>query len=472
MSRSITQGKVSHILSIIKQAIRGGEMDYTRGSIRKAVMMLAIPMILEMCMESVFALVDLYFVGHLPESDKAQQVVGLTESVITIIYSLAIGISMAATALVARRVGEKNYAAAAKAGAQTTALSIMITILLSIAGFVFAKDILTLMGASEETAEYGVNYTRILTGGSIVIMLLFLINGIFRGAGDASMAMKSLCIANVANIILCPLLIRGWGPVPAFGLVGAAMATTIGRGIGVIYQLYHLFNGKGVVKMLLSYFKPDWQLIRQVIAIAAPGTFQFLVASGSWIVLTAIVAQSGEAASAGYITAIRIVMFFLLPAWGLSNAAATLVGQNLGALQPQRAEESVLKTAKYNAIFMGVVTIIFFTTAPYITGFFAEKEQTRKIAIEAMLIISSGYIFYGIGMVMANAFNGAGDTKTPTIINAFGFWFFQIPLALLLSKTMKLGATGAFIAIPLAETAIAIAAYIIFKKGNWKNVKV
>ena len=472
MSRSITQGKVSNIISLIKRAIRGGEMDYTQGSIRKAVMMLAIPMILEMCMESVFALVDLYFVGHLPQSDKAQQVVGLTESVITIIYSIAIGISMAATALVARRVGEKNYAAAAKAGAQTTALSVTITILLSIAGFVFAKDILTIMGASEETAEYGVNYTRILTGGSLVIMLLFLINGIFRGAGDASMAMKSLCIANVANIILCPLLIRGWGPVPAFGLVGAAMATTIGRGIGVIYQLYHLFNGKSVIRMMISYFKPDWPLIRQVIAIAAPGTFQFLVASGSWIVLTAIVAQSGEAASAGYITAIRIVMFFLLPAWGLSNAAATLVGQNLGALQPKRAEESVLKTAKYNAIFMGVVTIIFFTTALYITGFFAEKEQTRKIAIEAMLIISSGYIFYGIGMVMANAFNGAGDTKTPTIINAIGFWLFQIPLALLLSKTMKLGATGAFIAIPLAETAIAIAAYIIFKKGNWKNVKV
>ncbi|HRO71098.1 MAG TPA: MATE family efflux transporter, partial [Chitinophagaceae bacterium] len=348
----------------------------------------------------------------------------------------------------------------------------IITIILSITGFVFAKDILLVMGASEETATYGVNYTRILTGGSIVIMLLFLINGIFRGAGDASMAMKSLCIANVANIILCPLLIRGWGPVPAFGLTGAAIATTIGRGIGVLYQLYHLFNGKSVIKMTLAYFKPEWQLIKQVISIAAPGTFQFLVASGSWIVLTAIVAQSGEAASAGYITAIRVVMFFLLPAWGLSNAAATLVGQNLGALQPQRAEQSVLKTAKYNAIFMAIVTILFFATAPYIIGFFAEKEDTRKIAIEAMLIISSGYVFYGVGMVMANAFNGAGDTKTPTVINAIGFWAFQIPLALLLSKTMNMGATGAFIAIPAAETAIAIAAFILFKKGSWKKVKV
>lgn len=469
---STSSNKAFNFFTLLKQAIRGDEMDYTTGSIRKAVFMLAIPMILEMSMESVFALVDLYFVGHLPQSDKAQQVVGLTESVITIIYSIAIGISMAATALVARRIGEKNPEAAARAGAQTTSLAIFVTVILSIAGFVFAEDILRIMGASEETVAYGVNYTRILTGGSIVIMLLFLINGIFRGAGDASMAMKSLCIANVANIILCPLLIRGWGPVPAFGLTGAAMATTIGRGIGVIYQAYHLFNGRSVIKMIGSYFKPDWKQIKQVINIAAPGTFQFLVASGSWIVLTAIVAQSGETASAGYITAIRVVMFFILPAWGLSNAAATLVGQNLGAQQPGRAEESVLKTAKYNAIFMAIVTILFFITAPYIIGFFAEKEDTRKIAIEAMLIISSGYIFYGIGMVMANAFNGAGDTKTPTIINAVGFWAFQIPLALLLSKTMNLGATGAFIAIPVAETFIAVAAYIVFKKGRWKQVKV
>ena len=472
MSQTTYTNKVSYIFSLIKQAVRGDEMDYTKGSIRKAVMMLAVPMILEMSMESVFALVDLYFVGHLPQSDKAQQVVGLTESVITIIYSLAIGISMAATALVARRIGEKDPEAAARAGAQTTTLSVLVTIILSVAGFVFAKDILRIMGASPATIEYGVNYTRILTGGSMVIMLLFLLNGIFRGAGDASMAMRSLMIANIANIILCPLLIRGWGPVPAFGLTGAAMATTIGRGIGVIYQLYHLFNGKSIIRMSWSYLKPEWKQIKRIINIAAPGTFQFLVASGSWIVLTAIVAQFGETASAGYITAIRVVMFFILPAWGLSNAAATLVGQNLGAQQPQRAEESVIKTAKYNALFMAIVTILFFATAPYIIGFFAEKEDTKKIAIEAMLIISSGYIFYGIGMVMANAFNGAGDTTTPTIINAIGFWGFQIPLAFFLSITLKMGATGAFIAIPVAETAIAIAAYIVFKKGKWKQVKV
>lgn len=473
MSQSTTYiNNSAKFFSLIKAAIRGDNMDYTQGSIRKAVIMLAIPMILEMGLESVFALVDLYFVGHLPESDKAQQVVGLTESVITIIYSIAIGISMAATALVARRFGEKDTVAAAKAGAQTTTLSILITAILSIAGFVFAGDILRIMGASEATVEYGITYTRILTGGSMVIMLLFLINGIFRGAGDASMAMKSLWIANICNIILCPLLIRGWGPIPAYGLTGAAIATTTGRGIGVLYQVYHLFNGKNLIKMAWSYFKPDWKQIRQIIKIAAPGTFQFLVASGSWIVLTAIVAQAGEAASAGYITAIRVIMFFILPAWGLSNAAATLVGQNLGAKQPQRAEDSVLKTAKYNALFMGVVTILFFLTAPWIIGFFAEKEATRVIAIKAMLIISSGYIFYAIGMVMANAFNGAGDTRTPTIINAIGFWLFQIPLAFFLSKTLNMGPTGVFFAIPISETAIAIAAFILFKKGKWKEVKV
>lgn len=472
MSQQTYTNKASYYFSLLKQALRGDQMDYTTGSIRKAVVMLAIPMVLEMSMESVFALVDLYFVGHLPESDKAQQVVGLTESVITIIYSIAIGISMAATALVARRIGEKDPEAAARAGAQTTTLSIIVTMILSIIGFIFAGDILRVMGASADTVAYGVNYARIMTGGSIVIMLLFLINGIFRGAGDASMAMKSLWIANIANIILCPLLIRGWGPVPAFGLTGAAMATTLGRGLGVVYQVYHLFGDKNMIKMRASYFKPVWAQIKQVIKIATPATFQFLVGSGSWIVLTAIVAQSGETASAGYITAIRVVMFFILPAWGLSNAAATLVGQNLGAGQPQRAEDSVWKTAKYNAIFMGIVTIIFFITAPYIMNFFAEKEETKKIAIEAMMIICSGYIFYAIGMVMANAFNGAGDTKTPTIINAVGFWLFQIPFALFLSKTMNMGATGAFIAIPVAETAIAIVAYILFKRGKWKHVKV
>ncbi|HMJ47492.1 MAG TPA: MATE family efflux transporter, partial [Ferruginibacter sp.] len=325
-----TNYKLSNIISIIRQSLNGELLDYTTGSIRRAVILLAIPMMLEMSMESVFAIVDIFFVSHLGK--HATSVVGLTESVITIVYSLAIGISMAATAMVARRVGEKDPASAAKAGMQAIFLSLVITLLVSIPGFIYAADILRLMGAEEEAVSMGTVYTRIIMAGSLVIMLLFLINGIFRGAGDAMMAMKSLWLANICNIILCPLLIRGFGPIPAFGLMGAAMATTIGRGIGVTYQLYHLFNGKRLVKLTAIHLTPDWKVIRSLISIAWPGTLQFLIGSGSWIVLASLVVQTGHSdASAGYQIAIRIVLFFILPAWGMSNAAATLVGQNLGA---------------------------------------------------------------------------------------------------------------------------------------------
>jgi len=461
----------SNIFSVIRQSLNGEMMDYTEGSIRKAVILLAIPMMLEMCMESVFAVVDIYFVSHLGK--HAVSTVGLTESVITIVYSLAIGISMAATAMVARRVGEKNPEAATKAGMQSILVSLAITICLSIPGFIYAADILRIMGAEPAAVEQGTAYTRIIMGGSLVIMLLFLINGIFRGAGDAMMAMKSLWLANICNIILCPLLIRGFGPIPAFGLVGAAMATTIGRGIGVCYQLYHLFNGKRLVKFTVKLLKPDWQIIRSIVDIAWPATLQFLIGSGSWIVLASLVVHTGHSdASAGYQIAIRIVMFFILPAWGMSNAAATLVGQNLGAGHPERAELSVRQTAKYNAIFMGIVSTIFLLFAEFIISFFTKEESVISYAVSAMRIISAGYIFYGIGMVMANAFNGAGDTKTPTIINLIGFWFFQIPLAYLLAKVAGFGPYGVFIAIPVAETCIAIAAYILFKKGKWKLKKI
>ena len=467
----ITSSRISSIFSLIRQSLNGELQDYTSGSIRKAVILLAIPMVLEMCMESVFAIVDIYFVSHLGK--HATSTVGLTESVITIVYSLAIGISMAATAMVARRIGEKNQQAASKAGMQSIFISLAITLAVSIPGFIYSTDILRLMGAEEAAIEAGVGYTRIIMGGSLVIMLLFLINGIFRGAGDAMMAMKSLWIANICNIILCPVLIRGVGPIPAFGIEGAAMATTIGRGIGVCYQLYYLFNGKRLIQFTLKHLAPDWAIIRSIIDIAWPATLQFLIGSGSWIVLASLVVTTGHSdASAGYQIAIRIVMFFLLPAWGMSNAAATLVGQNLGALQPQRAQDSVIKTAQYNALFMALVTVILMAFAPYIISFFTKEKAVAHYAILAVRIISAGYIFYGIGMVMANAFNGAGDTRTPTIINLFGFWFFQIPLAWLLSKTFHMGATGVFIAIPVAETAISIAAYMVFKKGKWKLKKV
>lgn len=464
----------SRIFTTLKQAIKGDEsFDYTSGSIKKGVILLAIPMVLEMLMESVFALVDLYFVGHLEQSSYAIQAVGLTESVITIVYSIAIGISMAATAVVARRIGEKDPIAAAKAGMQAIIIAFVINTIISIFGFIYAKDILLFMGASVEAATYGVNFTRIMMGGSLCIMLLFLINGIFRGAGNAAIAMKSLWLANICNIILCPILINGFGPIPAFGLMGAAMATTIGRSIGVLYQLYHLFNGRGILKIIPSYFIPDLEQIKALVKIAAPGVLQFVIASCSWIFLAQLVATTGgDHGSAGYQTALRIMMFFILPAWGLSNAAATLVGQNLGAKKIDRAEKSVFTTAKYNVIFMAIITVITLIFSNSLISFFTNDLIIQKIAVEALQTMCLGYVFYGIGMVLINTFNGAGDTWTPTMINFFGFWLFQIPLAYLLSKYYKMGPTGVFIAIPIAETAITLASIVLYKRGKWKRIKV
>lgn len=463
--------RIKTFFSLFKQALSGKEQDYTQGSIRRAVFLLAIPMILEMCMESVFAVVDIFFVGRLGKNEAVSTVV-LTESVLTIVYSIAIGLSMAATAMVARRIGEKNPEAASKAGIQSLLVALFVTAVISVLGVIFAPEILKLMGASPETVRIGTNYTRIIYGGSVVIMLLFLINGIFRGAGDASIAMRSLWIANICNIILCPVLIYGAGPIPAFGITGAALATTIGRGIGVLYQISHLFSGKRIIKIRLKDFVPDWPIIRSVSNIAWTGTAQFLIASASWMVLARIMTEFGDPAVAGYGVAIRLIMFFLLPAWGMSNAAATLVGQNLGAQQPERAEQSVWRTARYNTIFMIFVTLIFLLFAQPIVAFMNKDVTVESYAVQALRIVSLGYIFYGIGMVVTNAFNGAGDTKTPTLINIFGFWLFQVPLALLLALFFKLGPNGVFIAIVLAETGISIAGIIIFKKGKWKKVKV
>jgi putative MATE family efflux protein len=465
--------KLSRYISLIKQSIRGGEHDYTQGNLRVAIVLLAIPMILELSLESVFAVVDMYFVSHLPNSANAMATVGLTESVITIVYSIAIGLSTAATAMVARRIGEKDPDAAAHAGMQSLLISLIATVIISAGGIIFAPDILRFMGAEAEVVREGAVFTRIMIGGSVVIMLLFLINGIFRGAGDAAMAMRSLWIASIINIILCPLLIYGYGPFPELGLKGAAIATCIGRGTGVIYQCYHLFKGKGSIKVKPSHFKWDPPVIKTLVGVAWPATFQFLIASGSWIVLARLVAETGGTeASAGYQVAIRNVVFFILPAWGLSNAAATLVGQNLGAKQPERAAQSVLLTAKYNAVFMGIVMLLFLFFSGPIISIFTKEPVVHRYGVQALQIIGSGYIFYGIGMVMIQALNGAGDTKTPTWINFAGFWLFQIPFAYLLAKVFKMGPTGAFIAIPVAETLIALVAWYYFKKGKWKEVKI
>ncbi|NCI52118.1 MATE family efflux transporter [Sediminibacterium roseum] len=452
------------VWSYIKQSLNGESQDFTTGSIRKAIFLLAIPMILEMCMESVFAVVDIFFVGKL--GPNAAATVGLTESFLTIVYSVAIGLSMAATAMVARRVGEKNYDGAAKAGAQALLLSFIITILISCIGLFFAEDILRLMGGSDELVAMGHTYTRIMLTGNVVIMLLFLINGIFRGAGDAAIAMRSLWLANICNIILCPILIH------KYGLPGAAMATTTGRGIGVCYQVYRLFKGKGIIKIHLHHFRPDMEVIRSLFKVASSATLQFLIGSASWIAMARIIASFGSDAVAGYTIAIRLLIFFLMPAWGLSNAAATLVGQNLGAKQPERAEKSVWKTAQYNAIFMGIVSLLFITCAEFFVGLITSDPNVIKTAVMALRIVSCGYIFYGVGMVMINAFNGAGDSKTPTWINLFWFWIFQIPFAYLLAEVWKLGTTGVFLAIVITETCITITSVVLFRKGKWKLVKI
>ncbi|MDQ4141938.1 MAG: MATE family efflux transporter [Bacteroidota bacterium] len=474
MSQTVkTQRKHTAFFSLLKESLHGGEIDYTVGSIRRSVILLAIPMVLEMILESVFALVDLYFVGHLHNSSYAIQTVGLTESVLTVIYSLAIGISMAATAVVARRIGEKDPVSAAKAGMQAILIALGLNTVISILGLIFATNILLWMGASPEVAQRGTPFMQIMMGSSIFIMLLFLINGIFRGAGNAAIAMKSLWVANAANIILCPIFINGFGPIPAYGLTGAALATTLGRGLGVAYQIYHLANGKSILKVFASHFIPDWEQIKALIKIASQAVLQFVIASCSWIFLAQLVATTGgDHGSAGYQTALRLLMFFMLPAWGLSNAASTLVGQNLGAQKVKRAEDSVIKTAKYNVLFMAVITILSLAGARLFVSFFTNDQQIQEVAVQAIQIMSLGYIFYGIGMVLINAFNGAGDTWTPTWVNLFGFWFFQIPLAYFLAKVMELGPTGVFIAIPISETSITLASLVLFRKGKWKKIQV
>jgi putative MATE family efflux protein len=455
---------IKSLFSLFKLSLSGEHQDYTTGSMRKAIFLLSIPMILEMCMESVFAVVDIFFVGRI--NKEAVATVALTESVLTIVYSVAIGLSMAATAMVARRIGEKNPEQASRSAVQAILISLSITVVVSVAGYILAPNILQVMGASPTVVATGASYTRIIFGGSIVIMMLYLINGIFRGAGNASISMWSLWVANGFNIVLCPLLIH------FYGVKGAAIATTIGRGCGVCFQLYHLFKGSGSVHILKKYFKPDWEIIKSLSKIAWSGTAQFLIGSASWIVLARIIAEFGSATVAGYQVAIRILLFFLLPAWGMSNATATLVGQNLGAKQPERAEQSVWKTAKYNAIFMVFVTILFLVASQPIVDFMNHDAEVQKVAIQVLHIVTAGYIFYGVGMVLMNAFNGAGDTKTPTLISLFCFWGFQIPIAYLMALKFGLGPKGVFLAIIIAETVITFVTYIIFRKGKWKAIKI
>jgi putative MATE family efflux protein len=465
-----TPGRLGRFRKLVWSALIGEERDYTTGSIRLAVILLAIPMILEMCGESVFAVVDMFFVGKLGK--EALATVLLTESVLSIIYSIAMGMSMAATALVARRVGEKNYGEAAHAGMQVILLAVVLSIILAVVGVSFAESILRAMGATPRMIAENIQYTKIMYGGNIVIMLLFLINGIFRGAGDAAIAMHSLLISNAFNIVLCPLLIYGFGPIPGLGIKGAAIATTIGRGIGVLYQMYRLFFRQGMLHFYAAQLKPHAELLWQTIKVGSTGAIQFLVTSGSWMFLAKLMSGFGVAPMAGYQVAIRLLIFFLLPAWGMSNAAATLVGQNLGAGQPERAEKSVWITAGYVTAFMLFVTLICYLFGDPIVSLVNKDVEVRQYATQTLRIVSLGYIFFGVEMVMLNAFNGAGDTRTPTAVYFVGYWIFQIPLAWWLSQHYIREPKGVFFAIVISQFVTTVLAYYLFKRGRWKKVRV
>lgn len=459
--------KLTSFFRLLKQAILGGEENFTEGSIDRAIFLLSVPMVLEMLMESLFAVVDIFFVSRLGDND-AIATIGLTESVLTIIYSLAMGISMGATAMVARRVGEKDVPAAQVAAAQAIYIGIGLSLAISVVGIFFATDILHLMGASESLIANNSGYTRLMLCGNITIVMLFIINGIFRGAGNAAIAMRSLIISNSLNIALAPVFIL----VLKMGVQGAAVATMIGRGTGVIYQIYHLTKGKGLIRLNVNNLAVRWDIIWRLIKVSAGGTGQFIIASASWIFLVRIISTFGSAALAGYTIGIRVIVFAIMPAWGMANAAATLVGQNLGAGLPDRAEKSVYRSAFLNMIFLGIVTIVFYTLAGPIVGIYTDDPTVLQSGMQCLQIVSLGYVFYAYGMVIIQSFNGAGDTLTPTILNVFGFWLFQIPFAYLMAIVLDFKTTGAYIAIVSAESAMAIAAIIIFRRGKWKNVKI
>ena len=464
------QTSKENIFTLFKDAILGKQEDFTQGSIKKAVFMLSIPMILEMLMESIFALVDIIYVSRV--SVNAVATVGLTESVLTLVYAVAIGLSMAATAMVARRIGEKDPKKASETAVQVIFLGILISVVISIIGILYPREILGLMGGEPKLIEEGYGYTRILLGGNITVMLLFLINAIFRGAGNASIAMWTLIVSNGLNIILDPIFIFGLGPVPAYGVEGAAIATTTGRGVAVVIQLLVLFFGSGKIKIALQSLKLQLALIFEIIKVSLGGIGQFIIGTSSWVFLMRIMSEFGSEVLAGYTIAIRIMLFTLMPAWGMSNAAATLVGQNLGAKQPERAEKSVWITSKYCAYFMGLVSVIYIVFAPTFLGWFSNSEEVITNGALCLQVMAAGYIAYAYGMVVIQSFNGSGDTKTPTLINFVCFWLFQLPFAYVMAIVLDFGPKGVFWAITIAEVLIAIIGIWLFKKGKWKTVKV
>ncbi len=454
----------------VRQALRGETHDYTSLPLNRAVLLLSVPMVLEMMMESLFTIVDIFWVAHL--GAWAIAVVGLTESVMSLIYAVAIGVSFAATALVSRRIGEKNPALAARAAGQVLLLGVTLATGIGVVLGYFADDILRFMGADADIIAQGTGYARIMLGGNATVFLIFLVNAIFRGAGDATLAMRTLILANSLNIILDPCFIFGWGPFPAMGLDGAAVATNIGRGVGVIYQLWHLTARPGHIRLRATDLRLEAETMRIILRTSANGVGQLLISTTSWVGLFKILAAFGSPVVAGYTIAIRVVIFALMPAWGLANAGATLVGQNLGAHKPDRAEAAVRLAARYNMLLLGLAGLAFVVFARPIIGIFTEDPEVLAHGVRALWIVSLAFPLYAAGMCLEGAFNGAGDTWTPTKLNFFCFWLGQIPLAWLLATPLGLGPTGVFIAVPVSFSALALWSALLFRRGRWKEKRL
>jgi len=471
MSATATQPAQQSLWSEIIEALRGSHQDYTSGNLNRAILLLAIPMVMEMVLESLFAVVDVFWVAHV--GSDAVATVGLTESLLMLVFAVGMGLSLSTTAMVARRIGEKDPEDAAVAAVQAIFLGLTVSFVIGVPCFTYAPELLRLMGASPEIIATGSWYARIaLGGGSGAVVLLFLNNAIFRGAGDAAIAMRLLWVSNIINLVLDPIFIFGLGPIPRLGVTGAALATFTGRSIGVLYQFYRLMKGTERIRILRKQIRVDLQVLWRLLRVSLTGVVQFAIANTSWIGLVRIVSIFGAAALAGYTIAIRIVIFVILPSWGLSNAAATLVGQNLGAGHPDRAEKSVWRTGLYNMLFLGSLGVILVAFATPIVRLFTSDPAVVPLAASCLRIVSCGNVGFAYAMVMLQAFNGAGDTITPTVVNFFGFWLFEIPLAYWLAIPRGLHSNGVYWSIVIAEGAIAVASVVLFRRGRWKTRQI
>jgi len=456
--------------TVVREALAGSRRDLTAMPLARAILLLAVPMVLEMSMESIFAIADIFWVSKL--GADAVATVGLTESLLTVLYAASMGLAMGAGAVVARRIGGKDPEGASRAAVQAIALGLAFSVVVGTVGALLAPRMLAILGASSSVVKTGATFARVMLGGSASIVLLFVINAAFRGAGDAAITLRTLWLANGLNILLGPVFVFGLGPAPRLGVTGAAVATTIGRGIGVLYQLWKLRKGAGRLRILRRHLRVDPDSLRTIVRISRSGMVQMLIGMTSWIGLVRILALFGSAALAGYTIAMRVVMFALLPSWGLGNAAATLVGQNLGAGSPERAEQAVWRAARYNLIFLGAVGAALVLFAPAVIRLFTQDAGIVAQGGPCLRIVAAGFGFYAYGMVVLQAFNGAGDTRTPTWVNLGCFWLGELPLAYLLCRATGLGTRGVYVAIALAFSASALVSILLFRRGTWKRVRV